>query len=112
MKGTISNKTNIYSKITQNRKCLFCLALDVLCYIRFLQKYKKLTSKYIHWRCTVKIISITSMMSESVRSHLSTSCSNGFTKRDAFIVDSVTWLSDNNCFSNLQPIVHFLLYIQ
>lgn len=65
---------------------------------------KKLTSKYIHWRWTVKIISITSMMIESVRSHLSTSCSNGFTKRDPFIVDSVTWLSENNCFSILHPI--------
>lgn len=54
-----------------------------------------LTSKYIHWRCTCSSISTTSRIRERSRSHLSTSCSNAFTKRDAFIVDSFTWLSSS-----------------
>ena len=54
---------------------------------------KGLTSRYIHCRCTVSSSSTTSMMCERTRSHRSTSCSNALTKRDAFIVDSFTWLS-------------------
>ena len=37
-------------------------------------------------------------MSDKARSHLSTSCSNAFTNRDAFIVDSFTWLSSSAWF--------------
>jgi len=54
-----------------------------------------ITSKYIHCRCTVRIISMHSIMSDNVRSQVSTCFSNAFTKRDAFIVDSVTWWSSS-----------------
>jgi len=53
------------------------------------------TSRYIHCRWTMSSISTISPMSDKARSHLSTSCSNALTKRDAFIVDSFTWLSSN-----------------
>mmetsp|Transcript_21536 Transcript_21536/g.50675 ORF Transcript_21536/g.50675 Transcript_21536/m.50675 type:complete len:367 (+) Transcript_21536:8781-9881(+) len=55
----------------------------------------KMFSRYIHDRCTCSSASIVSEMWLRVRSQCSICCMNGTAYRDAFMVDSVTWLSSS-----------------